>query len=365
MKLAEKFEENLLNNSMNAMFSQILGPQIGVSQQPMQRANSFNNLNMQQSGWNQNMQHPSANNNQQWNAQPQQQQQPQAVQPPNPNNNGQGDCWALNANSSEKIVPYNSTISQNLLVIEAKLNDHTLDILIDSGSNRTVISNQLASKLGIPISPLNQVCGATGIGGQVQFIGKANISLTIANITRQITVLVAKHGDIFDRTVFMALIGYGTLKLFPPFILDARSDKMTMNAVDIPIGDPRASKYQIFKVQAEQSIVLKAGMQTKVSVTTSGNQHTKRDGLRIESASQEMQNKEVDVVQAIISADNSPAVIFLNNPTQKDIQIYEGTTLAHAIPIVNEQSDNNGTVFSVRDTTNENDHFIGYCQGFQ
>jgi hypothetical protein len=276
----------------------------------------------------------------------------------------QGNCWSLNAGCQDKLVLRNSSISQNLLVVEAKINNQKLDILIDSGSNRTVISDMLAAKLGVKVMPVPDSCGATGIGGRIQFIGRAEIELSIAGSKQPVTAVVAKHDQIFHSTVFMALVGYGALKKFPPITIDARNDRLIMNGMQIPIGDPRANGSQIFKLHADNAVTLKAGMSTKISVTATGTITTKPDGLLVEEVSPALAEQHIDVVQSVIMA-NTPSFIFLNNPTQNDVQLYAGTTIAKAKPIRNGQKIQNGKIsFADEIKASQDDTFIGLCQGF-
>lgn len=272
----------------------------------------------------------------------------------------------LEANYQDKIVPKNSRMSQNLLVIEGKINSQTLDILIDSGSNRTVISDLLAEKLGIKVMPVSDACGATGIGGRVQFTGRAEIELSIAGVKRLITTLVAKHDEIFNRTVFMVLVGYGAMKKFPPFLVDAKNDQLIMNGMRVQIGDPRANSVQMFKLHAENAVTLKAGMSTKVTVVAAGEMTPDADGLLVEEVLPALADKHIEVVQSVITADNKKsAFVFLNNPSPKDVQLYAGTTIAEAKVIRNGDEVQNGRICIVNEVqTIQEDAFIGFIQGF-
>ena len=105
-----------------------------------------------------------------------------------------------------KLVPENSEVSRNLFIIEAKIQNQLMDILMDTGSNRTVMSDRLAKEL--KLIPSNYNGSAIGVGGSVEFKGCVNVCLEIAGIQRTIQMAIARNEEVFNNTSFMALIGF-------------------------------------------------------------------------------------------------------------------------------------------------------------
>lgn len=135
-----------------------------------------------------------------------------------------------------KVAPTIVQLLEGLLIVEANIGNTRVDVLLDTGANRAVMSDAFCRFAGIEIKPNCISSSAKGIAGTVQFIGHAEVKLTLCGVTRIVDFAVVRHDDVFDKTTFMLLIGFRDLLNFPQWSIDSERNLFVMNGQSILIG---------------------------------------------------------------------------------------------------------------------------------
>ena len=271
--------------------------------------------------------------------------------------NGKGyACYATRLD--ERIVPKESVPADDLMIVDSCINDLKVRVLIDTGANRTVVSNDLVEELGLQIQPLQQKMGAEGIGGRIEFIGFVHFRLTLGNCTRKISSFVAKHNDVFRKASFLALISYKTLAEFPSILINPAARCMSIEGQVIPVGDISVSSCHYLRV--DNKCTLKPNLQTKVQVYLDSKSKQKCDGFHVENIPNVEHKYGFSVTPAVLDA-TGKAFVFIANNTQKEIELLPGTCVAKAAKI---QITSDPTVVQYMDENPESESHLGYLRVF-
>jgi predicted aspartyl protease len=256
---------------------------------------------------------------------------------------------------NDKIIPRYARPSVDLMTIDAQINGVSVEVLLDSGANRTIISNELAEQLNLPIEPLSEPMSAEGIGGSVNFIGKVKIDLRIGNASVKLIVAVAKHHEVFNKTSFLAIISYSTLRYFPMIQLDAANDRMIIAGKTIKIGQPH-SKGNAYAARVIDTKILPPNMVTKVSVCLDG--MAPCDGFHVRGDPKTENKNGFEVIPALLPADaKTSSYVYVTNPGSKPISLHSGMNIAQAIPI---QDLGDGNVREIRSHAHVLTTRVGY-----
>jgi len=279
--------------------------------------------------------------------------QPQMNQNPNPNGKNFA-CFGSSKVVKEIIYSKDAIPSKGLLTIDAEVNQYGTKILLDTGSNRTVVSSYLVEELKLQVQTIPKGTGATGVGGRIEFIGQVKFQLTIGPCTREIIAAVARHDQLFEDCTFLALIGFNTMAVFPECSINAKDKILTIDGVKIPIGD--ASSF--YRVHLLNTCRIPKGSGKCVELALPEEAKSNCDGLHIEALETAEIKHNIKVNPAIIDADGKISVL-IENSSDKNIVLQAGTVVAKATRIKN--TDDPNVVMHI----DGDDSFLGYLQGFQ
>jgi hypothetical protein len=218
--------------------------------------------------------------------------------------------------------------------IEAQINGVSVDVLIDSGANRAIMSDELAKQLGLVVTPNPKPLGADGIGGTtVYFVGNTVVNLRIGNTMVNMIIAVAKHSEVFARTSFLAIISYGTLRYFPKMVVDAKNDQIEMGGVVIKIGSAR-NRGQAFTARVLTPTILQPNTLTKVPIYINGG--IPCDGYHVEVNPMMRTEEGYEVMPAVVTAQSGMVpVVLVSNPGMTCVPLYSGMSIGQAMPIFN------------------------------
>ena len=280
---------------------------------------------------------------------------PSASQVQNLNPNGR-DMTCNITRLDEKIVPKGFKSVDDLPIVDAKVNNQQVRVLVDTGANRTVISSDLVEELGLQIQPLKRRMGAEGIGGRIEFIGAVDLQLELGKTTRNVSAFVAKHNDVFRNVSFLALISFRTLAEFPAITFNSAERWISIDGFRLPAGDKSPKSFHYLRV--DDHLTLKPNQHTKVQVYLDTKTTQKCDGLHVEKISNIETKHGFSVEPCVINADGN-AFVFIANNSQKEINLFPGMCVAKANRV--QQLSNSDTVQYLDAETPSS---IGYLKGF-
>ena len=89
-------------------------------------------------------------------------------------------------------------LDNNLIVVEALLNDVEVKMILDTGAGATLVSHELVERLAL--QPSGESCDAMGAGGGVQLNRVNADSLTVGSVTvRDLTLMATDLSPIISR----------------------------------------------------------------------------------------------------------------------------------------------------------------------